>query len=210
MNGEETIEMAIELQSGSRRDMVLSIIRSLVAQLLQYPEYEVDIYAPLLEMGADSMVFVDAVRRLETVFDVKISIRQLFDELSTIDGLTDYIDQNLSPDWRPEGEDVAAETATLPIQTELETTKTDTGVAETYPAMIPLPQQPIFQTPAFSIMSENKLSNGQQLRPDYLTDDMEDTLERVISQQLQVMSEQLAVLHSRGTAGVYYPAEGKT
>jgi glutamate-1-semialdehyde aminotransferase/acyl carrier protein len=210
MNGEETIEMAIELQSESRRDMVLSIIRSLVAQLLQYPEYEVDIYAPLLEMGADSMVFVDAVRRLETVFDVKISIRQLFDELSTIDGLTDYIDQNLSPDWRPEGEDVAAETATLPIQTELETTKTDTGVAETYPAMIPLPQQPIFQTPAFSIMSENKLSNGQQLRPDYLTDDMEDTLERVISQQLQVMSEQLAVLHSRGTAGVYYPAEGKT
>ncbi|MCU0532507.1 MAG: aminotransferase class III-fold pyridoxal phosphate-dependent enzyme [Hydrococcus sp. Prado102] len=79
------------------QDEILTKLRSIVANLLKVAPSELDIHAPFLEMGADSIVIVDAVRVIENTYGIKIAIRQFFEELTTIDALANYIAQNTSP-----------------------------------------------------------------------------------------------------------------
>jgi amino acid adenylation domain-containing protein/non-ribosomal peptide synthase protein (TIGR01720 family) len=82
----------------TRLDTILSTIREIVARLLQTEPARVEVYAPFLEMGADSLVLVQAIRTIEKTFGVAITVRQLFEELTTIGEVAGYIDQQLSPD----------------------------------------------------------------------------------------------------------------
>ena len=75
-----------------RRDVVLSVLRKYIAELLQAPEPEINIHLPFLEMGADSLVMVDAIGLVEKEFGLKLAIRRFFEDLSTIDALAGHID----------------------------------------------------------------------------------------------------------------------
>ena len=75
-----------------RRDAVLGTLRAHIALLLQAPESEINIHLPFLEMGADSLVMVDAIGLVEEKFGVKLAIRRFFEDLSTIDALAEFID----------------------------------------------------------------------------------------------------------------------
>nr|AXN93622.1 PuwE [Symplocastrum muelleri NIVA-CYA 644] len=88
--------------STKRRDHIISKLRFLVAQVLQIPASELNINASFLEMGADSIFLVEGVRTIENTFGIKISIRQFFEELTTIDALATYLDRNLSPEFGSE------------------------------------------------------------------------------------------------------------
>ncbi|KAB8320091.1 hybrid non-ribosomal peptide synthetase/type I polyketide synthase [Tolypothrix campylonemoides VB511288] len=81
-----------------RRDAILSKLHFLTADLLKADSSEVDVHTPFLEMGADSLILVDAMGYIESTYGIKITIRQLFEELTTINALASYIDQNLPPD----------------------------------------------------------------------------------------------------------------
>ena len=59
--------------------ILLEQLRSLTAQLLRTTPGELDVHAPFLEMGADSLVLMEAVRLIEKTFGVQIRIRQLFE-----------------------------------------------------------------------------------------------------------------------------------
>jgi amino acid adenylation domain-containing protein/non-ribosomal peptide synthase protein (TIGR01720 family) len=74
---------------------VLAQLRQIVAKLLKSQPDEINISAPFLEMGADSIVLIDAIRQIENTFSIKISIRQLFEELTTLNSLANYIEQNI-------------------------------------------------------------------------------------------------------------------
>jgi acyl transferase domain-containing protein len=92
---------ADRIDASSKTQMLETIqskLRSVVANLLQLDPAEVDVHAPFLEMGADSLVLLDAVRTIENTYGIKIAIHQLFEELTTIDTLAIYIVQNLSPE----------------------------------------------------------------------------------------------------------------
>ncbi|MEO1373245.1 MAG: amino acid adenylation domain-containing protein [Cyanobacteria bacterium J06635_10] len=79
-------------------DSIRLQLRNIVARLLHTDLESVDIYAPFLEMGADSLVLVEAIQAIESRFGIKVAIRQLFEELSTIDALANFIGQNISPE----------------------------------------------------------------------------------------------------------------
>ncbi|GAB1543928.1 hypothetical protein NUACC21_66040 [Scytonema sp. NUACC21] len=86
------------LTQTNRRDKIVSKLRSLVGNALNIGVAEIDLDTPLLQMGADSIVLMEATRKLESLYGIKISIRQVFEELATIEALANYIDQNLSPE----------------------------------------------------------------------------------------------------------------
>ncbi|RCJ35327.1 hypothetical protein A6770_15985 [Nostoc minutum NIES-26] len=89
-------EHHIEASSNTQRQQtILAELHSVVAKLLQLEQQEVDVDAPFLEMGADSIVLIDAVRTIENNYGIKIAINQLFEELTTIRALAQYIDENL-------------------------------------------------------------------------------------------------------------------
>ncbi len=82
----------------ARRDTILATLREIVVRLLEIGATEIDIHAPLLELGADSLVLLDAVRTIEKTYGIHLTIRQLFEELTTLDALATYIDRTLSPE----------------------------------------------------------------------------------------------------------------
>jgi acyl carrier protein len=70
-----------------------------MASVLQTEPERVSVHSNFLELGADSIVLIDAVRRIQDTFGIQVSIAQLFEELPTIDSLATYISQNLSADF---------------------------------------------------------------------------------------------------------------
>lgn len=159
-----------ELSNTKRQQKILATLRSLVGNLLQLAPEEVDIHTPFLEMGADSLILVDAVATIENTYGIKIAISQLFEEYRTIEALATYINQNLPPDL-PQSK---SKPEVQPPQLEHLTPR------------VPLPEPRIYGTPIPS--SEGTLP--------------ETALERIMMQQLQVMSQlmsqQLEVLQGKG------------
>lgn len=82
----------------NQKETILTTLRTLVANLLKAEPSEININAPFLEMGADSIVLIDAVSRIETTYGVKITIRQLFEELTTLDALANYLNEQIIPE----------------------------------------------------------------------------------------------------------------
>jgi amino acid adenylation domain-containing protein len=79
----------------SRQNTILSTVHTLLAELLQIAPSEIDVTMPLLEMGADSIVIAQAIRRIENHFGLTFTIRQIFEELNTPDALASYIEKQL-------------------------------------------------------------------------------------------------------------------
>lgn len=161
----------------SQRVQILKSLQFLIGQALQISPDEVDIQIPLVEMGADSIVFMETGQKLETTFGVRIPIRKLFEDLSTLNALGTYINEHLPagfvftpPAQNNSQEVVLAAEATTP---NVETKKNESLSANSSP-----------QTPALEQIGTN-------------------AIERIMSQQLQamsdLMSQQLAVLRGETT-----------
>ena len=86
------------ISSHQKQQEILITLQTLVGNLLQLSPADVNVHTPFLEMGADSIVMVEAVRRIENAYNVKIAMRQLFEELSTLDALATYLAQNPAND----------------------------------------------------------------------------------------------------------------
>ncbi|MBG1267392.1 non-ribosomal peptide synthetase/type I polyketide synthase [Nostoc sp. WHI] len=171
-----------------RLDLIVSKLHFFIVNLLKAEASEVDFYAPFLEIGADSLMLIDAINYIDITYGIKITISQLFEELTTIYAVASYIDQNLLPE---------------PIFVDVQPPE---PVYQTQP---PTPQN----TPlAFVESNGNGHSHTQQptlqstvqqttVREERVT--VADTaVERIMLQQLQVMSQvmsqQLDVLRATG------------
>ncbi|NEQ67564.1 MAG: acyl carrier protein, partial [Symploca sp. SIO2D2] len=86
-------------QSGNRferQEQILQEIRSQISELLGFNDSEqLDVNASLLEIGADSITVMQAITKIKDNYGVQISIRQFFEELTTLNALADYITQNV-------------------------------------------------------------------------------------------------------------------
>ena len=77
--------------SSPDRVEILWRLRELVGEVLSTAPDKVDPSAPFLEMGADSIVLMVTLKRIEKEFGVLVSIRRLFDDLKTIDAVADFV-----------------------------------------------------------------------------------------------------------------------
>ncbi|AKD53906.1 hybrid non-ribosomal peptide synthetase/type I polyketide synthase [Spirosoma radiotolerans] len=69
----------------------LETLKTILGEILHEKPESLDIHMPFLDMGADSIVLVEALKKIETTFNVQLKISQLFQELSTLDSLSDYV-----------------------------------------------------------------------------------------------------------------------
>ncbi|HEU4326185.1 MAG TPA: aminotransferase class III-fold pyridoxal phosphate-dependent enzyme [Roseiflexaceae bacterium] len=81
------------------RDQIAAALREIVAAALQVAPADLDPQANFIDMGADSIVLLEAIRRIEQLFGQRLAIRQLFEELATLDALSAYLAQHLPPGW---------------------------------------------------------------------------------------------------------------
>ena len=145
---------------------ILAKLRVIIAELLKSDPEEVDIYAPFLEMGADSIVLVEAVHYIENCFGIKISIRQLFEELTTLDALTNHIKQNITPEL-PVAENISQPPAQmsefLPIMNgKIDTTGSEGFLEEIISHQMQLMSQQLEFLRGYGLRGEN---GNSQLNP---------------------------------------------
>ncbi|TAE58174.1 MAG: aminotransferase class III-fold pyridoxal phosphate-dependent enzyme [Nostocales cyanobacterium] len=95
---EQNISMTT-ITNDNKQAIVLQKVRALVAKFLKAKPEEIDIHLSFLEMGADSIAMLDAIRAIENTYNFKITIRQLFEELPNIQSLANHIADNLSSEW---------------------------------------------------------------------------------------------------------------
>ncbi|MFK7829714.1 MAG: MupA/Atu3671 family FMN-dependent luciferase-like monooxygenase [Congregibacter sp.] len=73
---------------------ILSTLVDIFSELLRLPAGSIDPHAQLIEAGADSLVLVSGVNAIENTFGVKLEIRQLFEEVTTLDAIAGYLAAN--------------------------------------------------------------------------------------------------------------------
>ncbi|MET0621646.1 MAG: amino acid adenylation domain-containing protein [Pyrinomonadaceae bacterium] len=173
-----------------RKEAILATLRAIVGRLLETAPETLDVHASFLEMGADSIVLAEAIRVVEDSFLLKISVRQLFEQFTTLDALAEHIEKNSA----------AAQQTAAPPPVRVEAPRAAT---QTAPPACALPVRPAhnFAAPTGPApdISAAELSAGPHA----------DSLERIMSRQLDLlaqfsglMSQQLSAL-GRGNSSAH-------
>ena len=155
---------------------IVQQVQQEVANSLQINPLHLDIDTPMVELGSDSLLFMEVARAIKGTYGVKVGIRQFFEELDTVNALAAYVHQSLPPEWF---------------------SSQNGHQASSQPA-ISLPS-----TPAHPSLTISNGARGQRTtlatappvtaatasHPATLTWQGDSTLERMMSQQIQAMSE---------------------
>ena len=163
-------------------DSIRSTLRSLVAKLLQIEADEIDSYATFLDMGTDSLLLLEAMRKIQLTFGVQVEAQQFFEELATIEALATYIEQNQSLEREQKS---SHQPELYPLSVTQKTTS-ESGKSS----------QQLAQTKTFNTsvsVPKDKAMN----RPDENVEP-EPSVKKIISQQIQLMSQQLELLRAEG------------
>jgi amino acid adenylation domain-containing protein len=163
----------------TRLDSISSKLRSLVAKLLHISIEEIDISATFLELGIDSLLLLEAMRIIQTTFRVQVEAQQFFEELETIDALATYIEQNMPLE---PAEKTYEENDLYPISEK----EADLNFTKTFPQ---LAQTKVLNAPGDSLIDKtmNQFNKDKE---------QQTNIEKIIAQQLQLMSQQLEVLRT--------------
>lgn len=101
---------------GHRESVKTDIIR-LVAEMLREQPANVPLDVPFLEMGADSLILVYAVKQIDERFRVKLEIRQFFEEITTVASLAEFIADRVPPPADVQTPSVSNSASATPVAT---------------------------------------------------------------------------------------------
>ncbi|WP_125557297.1 non-ribosomal peptide synthetase/type I polyketide synthase [Pseudoalteromonas rubra] len=87
----ETTQSQAGHASTTREEAIRHFVLSTLSRLLSMPVSDIQTHVPLLEMGVDSLMIMNAVRTYEREFGLEFSVRQFYETLSTVDLLVAYI-----------------------------------------------------------------------------------------------------------------------
>jgi acyl transferase domain-containing protein/glutamate-1-semialdehyde aminotransferase/acyl-CoA synthetase (AMP-forming)/AMP-acid ligase II/surfactin synthase thioesterase subunit len=79
-----------------RRAWVALRLQALLAGLLSVEPSEVDLRAPLVDLGVDSIVLIDGLQRIQQEFRVQLSLRDVFERMPTIEALAAHLEEHLA------------------------------------------------------------------------------------------------------------------
>ncbi|PAK15956.1 hybrid non-ribosomal peptide synthetase/type I polyketide synthase [Burkholderia ubonensis] len=85
----------------NRSGEVLEWLRGKIGELIQADPSTINIDLPFLEMGADSIVLIEAIRHIEKQYGVKLVMRRFFEDLATVQALAEYVADNLPAEAAP-------------------------------------------------------------------------------------------------------------
>ncbi|WGH74223.1 aminotransferase class III-fold pyridoxal phosphate-dependent enzyme [Tenacibaculum tangerinum] len=69
-------------------------IRTLFADTMGYDAEDIELKVPLLEIGADSFTMMSVTRKIKETYGVAISMRDIFENINTIEKITSYVREN--------------------------------------------------------------------------------------------------------------------
>ncbi|HEV2705163.1 MAG TPA: aminotransferase class III-fold pyridoxal phosphate-dependent enzyme [Pyrinomonadaceae bacterium] len=207
-------------QKSTRHDAVLSVLKDSFGQSLGVDVSELDVHTSFFELGADSLFLLRASQVVQNKLGVKVPFRMMFEEVDTIDKLAEYIAQNLPTDDVPTATEAPAPVASeAPAEMPPEPAPAALSCTPETVQQQPLPTTPAepaaqpevgrtqasFAPPApralASAPAPARTSHAEGGRPLPAT-----TLERILNQQLQVMSQQLELLRYKGVPVEVAPA----
>jgi glutamate-1-semialdehyde aminotransferase/acyl carrier protein len=157
--------------SESTRARVVSMLQALLGQMLGVNPDEVDVRATFPEMGADSLFLLEASHSIRDKFGVKVPFRAMLHEYSTIQMLAGFIVNSLPAEEIRSAETIQAMPAP-PVSTP------SAPEAE--------PQPPATSSPE-SVVHIPSVESSPIVKS-------ESALERLLTQQMKLMSQQLALL----------------
>jgi len=183
----------------SRRERVLHRLREIANDLSGIPTESLQEDTSFLDLGFDSLFLTQLSVAYHKAFSVRITFRQLFDELSTLGALSSYIDSTLPSEVSVVG----------PEPKEISPTPAEVGVPAppisnqpVKPAPItqqPVSLQPVLLKPGVAPRSTAALVTTP---PRHMEAERLDGLEAVLLQQLDLMTEQLRLLQGLPVNGV--------
>ncbi len=150
-----------------RVERILSMLRTIFAEQMGIGAEELDDHKHFVEMGADSLSLLQVSQAIQNKLDVKIPFRVMLEEFSTLDSLAAHIDEQLPVDESPT------------TKTKIEAPAAQPTVPEELPQPLQLQPEPIAHVEEQTAIAGNS------------------PLERVLTQQLQLMARQLELLHQK-------------
>jgi amino acid adenylation domain-containing protein len=87
-----------ELSLGLRKERLFLAVRSLLGELSGYDLSDADPSADLMELGFDSLLLTQASQVLHRKFGINITFRQLMEELSSVQSIASYLDDQMPPE----------------------------------------------------------------------------------------------------------------
>lgn len=100
---------------------ILQSLRESLAELMHADPASIDPQLPFLELGADSLIMVEAVRMIEQRYGLKLTMRRFFEDLSTIEALAGYIEASLPAEPEQLAQQVEVSQAPLFVDRPVET-----------------------------------------------------------------------------------------
>ncbi|WP_125717732.1 non-ribosomal peptide synthetase/type I polyketide synthase [Pseudoalteromonas rubra] len=91
LGAQQSAQTNTEQVAGSREEAIRAFVLNTLSRLLSMPVADIQTHVPLLEMGVDSLMIMNAVRTYEREFGLEFSVRQFYETLSTVDLLVAYI-----------------------------------------------------------------------------------------------------------------------
>jgi natural product biosynthesis luciferase-like monooxygenase protein len=173
-----------------RLDGIMSTLKTIVNDLTGIATEDIDVHTNFLEAGIDSLTLIQASQAMQEKFGVKLSVVQLLEEHSTIAAVAAYLDQTL-----PVGAPAPETSAPAPPEQPSVVMSSSEKSIEVASAQ-PEPQLSVSQssTPQVEVNAPAPNGNGERASG-------ASALERIMSQQLQLMSRQLEMLRGNGSAG---------
>ncbi len=169
------------LQDPGRKQRITSALTQMLAKLFGKNAAELDVNASMIDLGGDSLFFLQASNAIRENFNIKIPFRLLLEELSTIDSLADHLDQKLTPDA------VAgiAESSSSPIQ--VQSLAAELALSPVVPVA---QEQVVSQRIKQSIVAQQMDAGSQATNANAEG----DPIYQIFAQQLALMSQQIAIL----------------
>ncbi len=179
-------------ESELHKQKILSALKNVVNDLTGINPENVDIHANFLEVGIDSLTMIQATQLVKELYDVKLSVVQLLEQLTSLDALASYIVQELPPESLPEITASQESSAVIPEPAA-------PAIPPTPP--VPTPQQAPapaqYTQPVQTLVHEVKPAmQAFTPVPSRAMNGSTSALDQIMSQQLQLMQRQLDMLHA--------------
>ncbi len=169
-----------------QHDAVLTRLLTIIAKMMRVDPGDIDIDASFLEMGADSLVLVEAMRLIDDNFGVKLQMRQFFEDVTSIAALADHLVDRSTFGLTPH-----------PAATHTEAPHTEVPSAVTAPIAAPAPAPTAWPEPETSAAPRPAPVMAAPAGAPMVAAPMPvagTALEQLLLTQTRIMSQQLALL----------------
>jgi amino acid adenylation domain-containing protein/non-ribosomal peptide synthase protein (TIGR01720 family) len=184
------LEIPVATAITDPKERVIIFLSTALGRLLKMPAEDIDVHADFLLLGANSLMMSSMVKAIENEYGLKITIKQLFDQLITLDELAAYIAEQL-----PAVTTVAEQLTQKTFETSAITSEQQGQLSVMIAALIKKEFQAVQQQLVVTMEQQ-----FQQLAKQLTTD----------QQQVYVAENELAVYNNKHIAnGIIIPENGK-